>query len=147
MEPEESVRLVSNYFDEPLCRGVGCFALVEEVTECLDRLALAMDLAGALVQADVENGHDLATALHQYIADYRRSKDRLLRDEELSRMNLSKRTVRTVWETILASLREVEASHPHIYTVQLLSFATLLDQTSVQDEMFPLASLGLEDAC
>jgi hypothetical protein len=63
MEPEESVRLVSNNFDEPLCRGNGCFALVEEVTQCLDRLALAMDLAGALVQADVENGHDLATAL------------------------------------------------------------------------------------
>jgi hypothetical protein len=41
----------------------------------------------------------------------------------------------------------VEASHPFIYTVQLLSFVTLLVQTNVQDELFPLASLGLEDAC
>jgi hypothetical protein len=62
MEPEEAVRLVSNYFDEPLCREDGCLALVEEITECLDRLALAMDLAGARVRADVENGDDLATA-------------------------------------------------------------------------------------
>jgi len=40
--------------------------LVEEITECLDRLALAIDLAGARVQVDVENGDDLATALCQY---------------------------------------------------------------------------------
>jgi hypothetical protein len=71
----------------------------------------------------------------------------VLRGEECARISLSKKTVRTVWETNLASLREVEASHPHIYTVQLLSFATLLYQTSVQDEMFPLASLELEYTC
>jgi hypothetical protein len=49
MEPEEAVRLVLNYFDEPVCRDDACCILVEEITECLDRLALAMDLAGARV--------------------------------------------------------------------------------------------------
>ena len=58
MEPEEAVRLVSNYFEEPLWPEDGCLALVEEITECLDRLALAIDLAGARVQVDVENGDD-----------------------------------------------------------------------------------------
>ena len=78
MEPEEAVRLVSNYLDEPLCWGDGYLALVEEITECLDRLALAIDLAGARVQVDVENGDDLATALRQYLTDYRRYQGKLL---------------------------------------------------------------------
>jgi tetratricopeptide (TPR) repeat protein len=147
MEPEEAVRLMSNYFDEPLCRGNGRLTLVEKITESLDRLALAMDLAGARIRADVENGDDLATALRQYIADYRRSQDRLLRDEEFARISLYKKTVWTAWETSLASLRELEDSQPDIYPIQLLSFLTLLDRANVQDELFRLASLGLEDAC
>jgi hypothetical protein len=147
MEPEEAVRLVSNYFDERLCREDGCLALVEEITEFLDKLALAMDLAGARVRADVENGDDLATALRQYIADYRRSQDRLLRDEEFAYVSTYKKTLWTAWETSLASLREVEDSQSDIYPVQLLSFVTLLDRANVQDELFRLASSGLEDAC
>jgi tetratricopeptide (TPR) repeat protein len=147
MEPEEAVCLVSNYFDEPLWRRDGCLALVEEITECLDRLALAMDLAGARVRADLENGDDMATALRQYIADYKHSQDRLLRDEEFARINSYKKTVWTAWETSLASLREVEDRHSDTYPVQLLSFVTLLDRANVQDELFRLASLGLEDAC
>jgi hypothetical protein len=111
MEPEEAVRLVLNYFDEPLWRGDGCLAVAKDITECLDRLALAMDLAGARVRADMEDGDDLATALRQYIADYKRSKDMLLRDEEFARISLYKKTVWTAWETSLASLREVEESH------------------------------------
>jgi hypothetical protein len=147
MKPEEAVRLVSNCFDEPLCRGDGRLALVEEITECLDRLPLAMDLAGARVRADVENGDDLAIALRQYTADYRRSQDRLLRDEEFARISLYKKTTWTAWETSLASLRKAEDRQPDIYPVRLLSFITLLDRVNVQDELFRLASLGLEDAC
>jgi tetratricopeptide (TPR) repeat protein len=147
MEPEEAVCLVSNYFDDPLWREDGCLALVEEIAECLDRLALAVDLAGARVRADVENGDDMATALRQYIADYKRSQDRLLRDEEFARINTYKKTVWTAWETSLASLREVEDRHSDTYPVQLLSFVTLLDRANVQAELFRLASLELEDAC
>jgi tetratricopeptide (TPR) repeat protein len=147
MEPEEAVRLVSNYFEEPLWRGEGRLALVEEITEFLDRLALAIDLAGARVRADVENGDDLATALRQYIADYRRSRDRLLRDEEFACISTYKKTVWTAWETSLASLRKVENSQTDIYPVQLLSFVTLLDRANVQDELFRLASLGMQVAC
>jgi hypothetical protein len=72
MEPEEAVRLVLNYFDVSVRPESGCRILVEEITECLDRLALAIDLAGARVQVDVENGDELATALRQYRTDYRR---------------------------------------------------------------------------
>ena len=147
MEPEEAVRLVSNYFGERLCREEGCLALVEEITEFLDKLALAMDLAGARVRADVENGDDLATALRQYIADYRRSQDRLLRDEEFAYVSTYKKTLWTAWETSLASLKEAEDSQADIHPIQLLSFVTLLDRANVQDELFRLASLGLQVAC
>ena len=147
MEPEEAVRLVSNYFEEPLWPEDGCLALVEEITECLDRLALAMDLAGARVQVDVENGDDLATALRQYLTDYKRRQDELLQDDEFARTSTYKKTVWTAWETSLASLRELEDSQSNVYPVQLLSFVTLLNRTNVQDELFRLASLGLEEAC
>jgi tetratricopeptide (TPR) repeat protein len=125
----------------------GCRILVEEITECLDRLALAIDLAGARIQVDVENGDDLATALRQYLTDYRRHQGKLLRDEEFSRVSAYKKTVWTAWETSLASLQKVEDSQPDIYPIQLLNFATMLDRANVQDELFRLASLGLEEAC
>jgi tetratricopeptide (TPR) repeat protein len=147
MEPEEAVCLVLNYFEDFVCHGDACFVLAEEITECLDRLALAIDLAGARVQVDVENGDDLATALRQYLTDYRRYQGKLLRDEEFSRVSAYKKTVWTAWETSLASLRELEDSQPNVYPVQLLSFVTLLNRTNVQDELFRLASLGLEEAC
>jgi len=147
MEPEEAVRLVMNYFDESVCRKDSCCMLVEEITECLDRLALAIDLAGARVQVDVKNGDDLATALCQYLVDYKRSQGKLLRDEGFAYVSTYKKTVWTAWETSLASLRKVEDSQPDIYPIQLLSFATMLDRANVQDELFRLASPGLEEAC
>jgi tetratricopeptide (TPR) repeat protein len=147
MEPEEAVHLMLNYFDRSVRPENNCWILVEEITECLDRLAFAMDLAGARVQVDVENGHDLATALRQYLADYRRYEGKLLRDEEFAQVSAYKKTVWTAWETSLASLRKVEDSQPDIYPIQLLSFATMLDRANVQDELFRLASVGLDEAC
>jgi len=147
MEPEEAVRLVANYFDKSLCYGDSCRILIEEITECLDRLAFAMDLAGTRVQVDVENGGNLATALHHYLADYRRSKDELLRDEEFASISTYKKTVWTAWETSLASLRRAEDRQSNIYPIQLLRFATMLDRANVQDELFRLASVGLQEAC
>jgi tetratricopeptide (TPR) repeat protein len=147
MEPEEAVRLVSNYFDEPVSRGDDCWALVEEITESLDRLALAIDLAGARVHVDLENGDGLASVLRQYLADYRRSRERLLRDEEFAYTSTYKKTVWTAWETSLASLRKVEDSRTDAYPVRLLSFLTFFDRTSVQDELFRLAGLGWKATC
>jgi tetratricopeptide (TPR) repeat protein len=147
MEPEEAVRLMLNYIDRSVYPENSCRILVEEITECLDRLALAIDLAGARVQVDVENGDDLATALRQYLTDYRRYQGKLLRDEEFARVSTYKKTVWTAWETSLASLRKVEDSQPDIYPIQLLSFAMMLDRANVQDELFRLASVGLEEAC
>ncbi|KAI7569125.1 hypothetical protein KC343_g2333 [Hortaea werneckii] len=147
MEPEEAVRLMSSYFDKPSCHGDSCLTLFEEITEYLDRLALAMDLAGAWVRADVDNGIDLEVALRQYIADYRHNRDRLLRDEEFARTSPYKKTVWTVWETSLASLNKLEDNQSEICANQLLGFLTLLDKSNAQEELFRLASLGLQKSC
>ena len=82
MEPKEAVGLLLGYFDESMCQGNGCLRLIEEIATCLDRLALAMDLAGAWILADVEdNDYDLATALRQYLLDYQRNQKELLSDK------------------------------------------------------------------
>lgn len=69
MTPDEAVHLVANHFEGPLSRGDECWKLVEEITECLDRLALPMDLAGARISVDAETWGDLRMALRQYLAD------------------------------------------------------------------------------
>jgi hypothetical protein len=106
-----------------------------------------MDLAGARISANVENGNDLKSALRQYLADYRQNRDRLLRDEQFASVGPYKKTVWTAWETSLASLRKLERSQTNIYPVHLLRFITLLDRSNVQDELFRLASIGLEESC
>jgi len=148
MESEEAVRLLLSYFDESVCQEEVCLRLVKEIATCLDRLALAIDLAGARILADVEdNEYDLATALRQYLTDYRRYQGRLLRDEEFAQARAYKKTVWTAWETSLSSLRKAEDSQSDIYPVQLLRFMTLLDGSSVQDEIFRLGCLGLDESC
>ena len=124
-----------------------CKELIEEVAEILNRLALAMDLAGARISANVKNGNDLKAALHQYLADYRLNRGRLLQDEHFASVDSYEKTVWTAWETSLASLRKLEESQTDICPVHLLHFMALLDRSNVQDELFRLASFGLEKAC
>jgi tetratricopeptide (TPR) repeat protein len=149
MEPEEAVCAMLKHFDDSMYQDEDgeCKELIEEVAKILDRLALAMDLAGARISANVENGNDLKSALRQYLADYRQNRDRLLRDEQFASVGPYKKTVWTAWETSLASLRKLERSQTNIYPVHLLRFITLLDRSNVQDELFRLASIGLEESC
>lgn len=147
MQPEEAVRLIANHFDEPIAPGHNYWDLIEKITECLDRLALPMDLAGARISVHVEDWGDLKTALEGYLEDYQHNQERLLRDTEYADATPYKKTVWTAWETSLSSLKAKEESHSGIYPVQLLAFLTLFDRANVQDELFRLASLGLGSAC
>lgn len=147
MQPEEAVRLIANHFDEPVTRGDCYWNLVEKITECLDRLALPLDLAGARISVDAENWGDLTHALKQYLEDYEHSQERLLHDTEYANATQYKKTAWTAWETSLSSLKAKEESRADIYPVQLLAFLTLFDRSNVQDELFRLASLGLDVAC
>ena len=149
MEPGEAVSVMMKHFDDLMYQDEDgeCKELIKEVAEMLDRLALAMDLAGARISANVEDGDDLRAALRQYLADYRQNRDRLLQDEQFASVGPYKKTVWTAWETSLASLSKFEESQTNIYPVHLLRFMTLLDRANVQDELFRLASLGLDDVC
>jgi tetratricopeptide (TPR) repeat protein len=147
MTSEEAVCLVAKHFDETVCRGDSYWDMIVEITECLDQLALPLDLAGARISVDAENWRDLGTAIRQYLTDYRRNQDKLLEDNEFAMANPYKKTVLTAWETSLSSLRKIEDSQSGIYPIKLLSFLTLFDRTNVQDQLLRQASLGLDEAC
>lgn len=147
LEPEEAICLVLNNLGDWGRREDGCCQLVEEVTRCVGRLALPMDLATARIRVDVENGAGLAAALRQYLSDLQHNHDKLLLDEQFASASTYRKTAWTVWETSLSSLREAEGDRPDIHPIQLLNFMTVLDLACVQDELFRLASLGLEESC
>ena len=147
MQLEEAVCLMANCFDKSVTRGDGYWDLVERVTESLDRLALAMDLAGARISMDTGTCGGLAAALRQYLDDYQHHQDRLLQDTSFVLEKDNEKTAWTALDTSLSSLRAEEQSIPDIYPVQLLAFMTLFDRANVQDELFRLASLGLDEAC
>jgi hypothetical protein len=86
MESEEAFCIPEEHF-----KNVGhqdqvdeCRKLIVEITESLDRLALAMDLAGARIRANTEEGNYPKAALCQYLSDYRHNRLRLLQDEQFA---------------------------------------------------------------
>jgi hypothetical protein len=149
MEPKEAICVLSEHFKDFVYRDEAreCEELIEEVAGVLDRLALAMDLAGARISANVENGIDLRAALRQYLADYRQNRDRLLQDDQFASVGPYKKTVWTAWETSLASLRKLEQSEANVYPIHLLYFMILLDRSRAEEELFRLASSGFERVC
>lgn len=149
MEPEEAVCVMSEHFEDLVYQDEDdeCRELIEEITKLLDRLALALDLAGARIKAHVQPGTNLRAALQQYVSDYRHNQNDLLRDGEYARAAPYKKTVWTAWETSLASLRKLEQSQTNICPIHLLRFMTLLDRSNVQDELFRLASSKFEMIC
>jgi tetratricopeptide (TPR) repeat protein len=147
MKLKEAVCVLEEHSRDFAYQASECSELIEEIAEILDRLALALDLAGARIKEDVKAGNDVRAALRQYLSDYRHNQDELLRDEDYSLASPYKKTVWTTWETSLASLRNLEQSRANIYPIHLLHFMTLLNRANVQEELFRLASVYLEKAC
>ncbi|KAK0776482.1 hypothetical protein LTR38_015492 [Friedmanniomyces endolithicus] len=150
VEPEEAVQLLFSFVDEPLLGWRDeCRRLVDELTGSLDRLPPAVRMAVVRIRIDVEDGNDVEAALRQYVADYCHYRDRLLQSEDFTAASSYKKTVWTVWETSLPSLRELENRQCDICPTRLLSFLTflILNCANVQDELFRLASLGLPESC
>ena len=147
MEPEEAVCVLEGHFRNLVYEDTECRELIEDIASRLDRLALAVDLAGARIRTDADSGDDSDGALRQYLSDYRLNQTSLLRDEQYALASPYKKTVWTAWETSLASLRELEQRQANIYPIHLLHFMTLLNPANVQEELFRLASAGLENVC
>ena len=148
MESEEAIKLLFCFVEEYSSSGEDEWRhLIEDITELLDRMPLAIDLAGARIRSDVENGNDTGDALRQYQRDYSKSRDQLLRDQYFAVSSSYQKTVWTVWETTLLSLRSHTSSHTRIYPIELMSFLTFLDRANIQDDLFDLASLGIDESC
>ncbi|KAK6427935.1 hypothetical protein LTR95_015930 [Oleoguttula sp. CCFEE 5521] len=103
-------------------------SITTQVVNTLDRLALAVDLAGARIGSNMDE-------------------DRLLRSREYIEATEYDQTVWTVWEASLASLHEVEQRDTSIRPIDFLALLTCLDRANIQTEMFRLASDGMHEAC
>lgn len=148
MELEEAISLMSAFFNtEAICLNDTHRKLMEDIVQCLDRLPLAVDLASARVRNDVEDGDDLESALRQYLSDYQAHRNHLFRDADLANTGHYNKTIGTVWNTTLSSVRKAELGQPGVHATHLLEFLTLFDRANVQEELFRLASMGLQTAC
>lgn len=124
---------------------------LEKLVSHLDGIALALDLAGAQIQDDLDNRDDLrisstedtkAAAIDHYFLDLREHKKSILSDPEQMAANSYKKTIWTVWETVLSSLKrsgQRDAEHS-VYPMQLLKLVAALGPSVVHRELFRAAS-------
>lgn len=137
MERQEAIEFMSGFFSEGVERTESCQLLLEDIANRLGRLPLAIHLAESRILADMQdNADDLETALRQYLADHQSHQDQLLRDEGYVSASSSAKTVWTVWDTSLSSLKKDEERTPGVCATNLPTFLTLFDRSNVQDELF-----------
>ena len=107
--------------------------ICDEIVERLGYLALAIDLAGAYIS----NDSNQEVALKQYLADYGKHRDELLRSDYFQGLSVSDKTVWTVWDT---TLEKIEGKYPDVRSG--LAFLAYFSQGIIEDELFRLVSLG-----
>ena len=145
METDEAVSLLSAVIGMDSSEKMsGIVTLLRQVVSLLDRLPLAIELAGARMKAEVDDGAETAVAMRRYVADFQRHQDILLRSNEFVHTSVNRKTVWTAWETSLTALRNLERSETDISPVSLLTFLSQFDRANIQDELFRLASLESE---
>jgi hypothetical protein len=110
--------------------------MASEIVERLDRLALAVDLAGVYIGEQ----RDPRAALERYRLDYDRHQDDLPQQESFYQLSSYQKTVWTVWDT---TLEAVDVRYGKLHVRGLLTFLAHFDRGNIQDELFRLASLGL----
>ncbi|EXJ63309.1 uncharacterized protein A1O5_11630 [Cladophialophora psammophila CBS 110553] len=126
--------------------------LCNEVADRLGCLALAVELAG-LYLSDQLQQHDrndtnvmrseaLCSVFRQYLPDFERHQDELLRGKPFLRLSFYQMTVWTVWDTSLAA---IEKQVPQSHANQMLTFLAQFDRGQMEEEMFRLASGGWRD--
>ncbi|KAK4899877.1 hypothetical protein LTR49_027554 [Elasticomyces elasticus] len=148
MDPDEACSLLLKAIDEDRSSaGEELLALSTRIVDMLDRLALAVDLAAARIGSDVDDSHEAYGAMHRYLSDFQQHQERLLKSKEFIEASHYDRTVWTVWEASLASLRSIEDRESLIQPVAFLTLLTFLDRANIQTELFRLASGGARQTC
>jgi hypothetical protein len=124
----------------------------------LDGIALALDLAGARIRDDMDNSldvddsdaeSDVIDAIEQYLVDLEDQGKSMLSDPEHNVTKTYKIIIRTVWETVLSSLKRCEQRDPgsSSCTMHLLKLAVILGSTVVHHEIFRAASQSSVPVC
>ena len=124
----------------------------------LDGIPLALDLAGARIWDDIDNRPhvdksngegDVLDAIEQYLVDLEEHAKSMLSDPDHIAAKTYKKTIWSVWETVLSSLKHSEqrGSESRDCTLHLLTLAVVLGPTVVHDEIFRAASQSLAAVC
>jgi hypothetical protein len=153
MTNDESVLLLLNAID---CRyeitGDDTRALLETTVESLDKLPLAIDLAGRRMRTVARSRggsgrsaaeENLKSILREYLRDLRLHRSELLRDTEFIWATSYQKTVWTAWETSLNSLQRFKQYHPE----KLLSLMTQMNGTCIPTALFRHASSEFVTVC
>ena len=145
METSEAVALLLKVVTENSEEEKAKLApLAKEMVTLLDMVALAVDLAVAYIRVEIAGGMAAEAALRQYLSDFQQQRDILLRRSDFTGLNSYRKTMWTVWETTLSSLKKIDETQGGTYSFHLLILLANLDGTNVQRELFRLASLGLQ---
>ena len=121
MEAEETVALLNATVDVDENGGSDEIeALSRRGVDLLDGPPLAIDLAGARIMAEIDNGEDAVVAMHQYFADFWRQQNRLLHSSDFTYSSPDRKTVWTAWETSLTALQKVSNNKTGITHISLL---------------------------
>lgn len=117
----------------------------------LDGIPLALDLAGARIRDDIDNipqvddsdaEGDVVDAIGQYLVDLEEHAKSLLSDPDHIAAKTYKKTIWSVWETVLSSLKHSDQRDPGSVgcTMHLLKLAVVLGPPIVHHEIFRAAS-------
>ncbi|OQO05467.1 hypothetical protein B0A48_09236 [Cryoendolithus antarcticus] len=141
MSADKAQTLLLNAVSEDLqSAGDELPSITTQLVNTLDRLALTVDLAGARIGSDVDEGAQAHDAMQRYLTDVQHHRDRLLQSREYTEATEYDQTVWTVWEASLVSLRDVEERDTSIRPIDFWALLTCLDRANIQTEMFRLAS-------
>jgi hypothetical protein len=126
--------------------------LLENTIERLDKLPLAIDVAGRRIRtvASIPQGDNglvgeehLNNALQRFLDDLKLHGSKLLRDTAINWTPSYRKTIWTVWESSFASLRKF----PHYHPEHLLSLMAQLNGITTETELFRQASFDLHTVC
>lgn len=145
MKADEASTLFLEEVGGLMLQDMACRPLVEKIVKRLNRNARAIELAAAYVQVSILNGKSPTAALRGYLSDYQRVHRRLFLDQDFADADGHGKAVRTACRVSLSSLNEAHEGQPYVFATELIGFMTHLNRARAQDELFRLASLGLED--
>lgn len=112
--------------------------LLTQIMNNLDRLQLAVSLAGAAISDELRLNDDVEVNLQNYVADLEDNCDVLLKTVDSAGLSSYDKIIWTVWSSTFSA---IERFHSSVPAVQLLTFLTYLHRACIQHELFRLSAI------